>query len=146
LSHFDETHLLNYARALAICGTERSRGTLSRWTKDSRPEVRAAAFEALGHVGLDDDAAGHAIEALERDDDASVRAMAAFSLQGWEDGGDAAAHLARRLDDMWPVAIRAARSLQSSRAGRLELEARTSRPDIIGVLARQMLWQESARC
>jgi len=99
-------------------------------------------------VGLDDDAARRAIEALDvpGDADASVRAMAAYALHGWQDAGEAAAHLARHLDDAWPVAIRAARSLQSSPAGLIELEARTSRPDITGVLARQMLWHEGARC
>jgi hypothetical protein len=72
--------------------------------------------------------------------------MAAYALHGWEDGGQAAARLATHLDDVWPVAISAARSLQSSRAGLSELEKRTSLPDITGVLARQMLWQESTRC
>jgi hypothetical protein len=71
--------------------------------------------------------------------------MAAFALHGWDGPGDAAAHLAQHLGDAWPVAIRAARSLQSSPAGLSELAARTSRPDITGVLARQMLWQGSAR-
>jgi hypothetical protein len=145
LSHLDAAHRVNYARALAICGSERSRTTLVRWTQDPRADVRAAAFEALGHVGLDDEAARRAIEALECPE-TPVRAMAAYALHGWEDAGEAAAHLAQHLDDAWPVAISAARSLQSSRAGLRELEARTSMPDITGVLARQMLWQASPQC
>jgi HEAT repeat protein len=144
LSHVDATHRVNYARALAMCGTDRSRAALSLWTHDARTDVRAAAFEALGHVGLDADAARLAIEALESPEE-TVRAMAAYALHGWGGAGDAAAHLAQHLGDVWPVAIRAARSLQSSPAGLGELAARTSRPDLTGVLARQMLWQESAR-
>ena len=73
LSQVDAAHLVNYAQALAICGTRRSRPVLARWTHDARPEVRAAAFEALAHVGVDAEAASLAIEALESDDDAGPR-------------------------------------------------------------------------
>ena len=145
LSEADPAHRLNYTHALAICGTSRSRPVLCRWTRDSRVEVRAAAFEALAYVGLDDDAARVAIEGLESDDP-PVRAMAAFALRGWQGPGDAAARLARHLDDTWAVAVRAARTLQSmGQAGFVELQARASRPDLAGLLARQMLWQPGAR-
>ena len=78
VSHVDPANRLNYARALAICGTRQSLPVLTRWTQDARPEVRAAAFEALAHVGVDAEAASLAIEALESNDEA-VRAMAAHS-------------------------------------------------------------------
>ena len=145
LSEVDPTNRLNYAHALAISGTSRSRPVLCRWTRDPRVEVRAAAFEALAYVGLDDDAARVAVEGLESDDP-PVRAMAAYALRGWQGPGDAAARLAGHLDDTWAVAVRAARTLQSmGHAGFVELQARASRPDLAGLLARQMLWQPSAR-
>ena len=60
----------------------------------------------------------------------------------WQGYGNAAARLAPHLDDTWAVAVRAARTLQSmGPAGAVELQARASRPDIGGLLARQMLWQ-----
>ncbi len=139
LSDVDPAHLVNYAQALALCGSHRSRPALARWTHDARPEVRAAAFEALASVGLDADAASLAIEALEHQDE-GVRAAAAHALNGWTDSANAAAPLARRLDDAWPVAVRAAQSLRSmGREGILELEALASRSDLPGLLARQML-------
>ena len=146
LSRVDAAHLVNYAQALAICGTFRSRPVLARWTHDARPEVRAAAFEALAHVGVDAEAAGLAIEALESAD-APVRAMAAYALNGWTGSGDAAVHLGRHLDDAWLVAVRAARSLRSmGSAGTIELQARAARSDLAGLLARQMLSPMDARC
>jgi HEAT repeat protein len=141
LSDVDPANRHNYIQALAICGTARSRPVLCRWTRDPRLEVRATAFEALAYVGLDDESARVAIEGLESDEP-EVRAMAAFALRGWKGPGDAAARLAPHLDDTWAVAIRAARTLQSmGSAGAAELQARASRPDLGGLLARQMLWQ-----
>ena len=146
MSAVDTAHLVNYAHALAICGTRRSRPALARWTHDARPEVRAAAFEALAHVGVDAEAAGLAIEALESTDEA-VRAMAAHALNGWTGSGDAAVHLGRHLDDVWPVAVRAARSLRSmGSAGVFELQARASGGDLAGLLARQMVSPMGTRC
>jgi HEAT repeat protein len=144
LSEVDPANRLNYIHALAICGTARSRPVLCRWTRDTRLEVRATAFEALAYVGLDDEAARVAIEGLESDDP-PVRAMAAYALRGWEGPGNAAARLAPHLDDTWAVAVRAARTLQSmGAAGAAELQAHASRQDIGGLLARQMLWQAGA--
>jgi HEAT repeat protein len=144
-SAVDPAHRLNYSHALAICGTPRSRPVLCRWTHDPRVEVRAAAFEALAYVGLDDAAAREAIQGLESNDP-PVRAMAAYALRGWRGPGDAPARLARHLDDAWPVAVRAARTLQSmGRAGVVQLQKSASRPDLAGLLARQMLWQPGAR-
>jgi HEAT repeat protein len=140
-SAVDAANRLDYIHALAICGTTRSRPVLCRWTQDSRVEVRATAFEALGYVGLDDESARVAIEGLESEE-ATVRAMAAGALRGWRGTGDAAARLAPHLDDTWIVAVRAARTLQSmGPAGDVELQARASRQDLGGLLARQMLWQ-----
>jgi len=139
----DPVNRLNYARALIFCGTERSRAMLCRWTADTRAEVRVAAFEALAHVGLDEPAARLALEALEGRD-AAVRAMAAHALRGWTGPGDAASHLARHLGDSWPVAVRAARSLRAmGSVGLLELRTHSARSDMAGLLARQMLWEES---
>ena len=141
LANVDPAHRRNYARALTICGTARARPVLCAWTSDARGEVRAAAFEALAHVGLDPDSARRAIEALESDE-AAVREMAAYALRDWTADADAAAQLARHLDDTWTVAVRAARSLQSmGDAGIRELQASALRRDLVGVLARQMLWQ-----
>ena len=145
MSEVDAANRLNYIHALAICGTARSRPVLCRWTRDSRIDVRATAFEALAYVGLDDESARIAIEGLESEEP-RVRAMAAYALRGWQGPGDAAPRLAKHLDDSWAVAVRAARTLQSmGPAGAAELKACASRPDIGGLLARQMLWQPGAQ-
>src|SRR5437762_2979240 len=145
LSRADPEHRLNYAKALGICGTERSRPLLREWTADPRAPVRAAALEALAHVGLDEQVAPVVIAALDSDD-VAVRAMAASALRRWTGPGDGAARLARHLDDAWPVAISAARALLSmGGAGRLVLKAQAARTDLPGVLARQMLWEAEAR-
>src|SRR5262245_9480426 len=107
LADIDPVHRLDYARALAVCGSARARPTLCLWARDNRPEVQAAAFEALAGVGLDDDAAKVAIQALESEHEA-VREMAAFALGNWSGAGDAATCLARHLGDTWTVARRAA--------------------------------------
>jgi len=141
LSYVDAENRLNYARALAICGTGRSRPALCEWTADPRVEVRAAAFEALGHIGLDPSSASLAIGALDSGD-VAVRAMAAAALHDWTGDGHAARHLGQHLDDAWTVAVRAARSLQSMREpGLAELQVRAARQDLAGALARQMLWE-----
>ena len=143
LARLDPEHRLNYARALAICGTVRARPTLVEWMGDSRPEVRAAALEALRRVGLDPEAARLAVRALESPH-AAERANAAGALEGIGETG-LAEMLARRLDDdTWTVAVRAARTLRSLPDGRPQLEARAARgEDLPAVLARQMLWEAS---
>jgi HEAT repeat protein len=144
LAEVDPPHRVNYARALAVCGTVRSRIELCGWAHDARPEVRAAAFEALAHVGLDAAAATLAIEALESPE-TLVRAMAARALAGWTGAGDAPPRLGRHLEDVWPVAVSAARSLQSmGEPGLAELRACALRADLAGLLARQTLWQAGA--
>lgn len=140
LAHADAANRFTYTRALLFCGTDASRATLCEWTADPRAEVRAGAFEALAHVGVDENAARLAMTALESDV-VAVRAMAAAALHGWNADG-AAPRLARHLDDAWPVAVHAARSLRSMKdTGRIELEARAARTDLAGTLARQMLWE-----
>jgi len=144
LARVDPAHRLNYAKALTICGTERSRHMLCEWTADDREEVRAAAFEALARVGLDNRAAALAIAALESRD-VHERAMAAAALHGWTGAGDGATRLARHLGDAWPVAVRAAQALQSMGApGRAALQPYAAGTDQAGVLARQMLWEVEA--
>lgn len=144
LAAVDAEHRVNYAKALGICGTARSRPTLCEWTADARAPVRAAAFETLARIGLDDRAAALAIAALDSRD-VYERAMAAAALHGWTGAGEAPARLALHLGDKWPVAIRAARTLQSmGPAGWAELESCATRGDAAGVLARQMFWEAEA--
>jgi HEAT repeat protein len=107
--------------------------------------VRAAAFEGLAHVGLDEQAARLSIDALTCED-VPVRAMAAHALRHWATA-DAAAHLARHLDDEWPVAVQAATSLRAmNEAGLQVLQTQAARSDLAGLLARQMLWEAGMPC
>lgn len=142
LARIDPGHRLHYIRALALCGTSRSRPTLAEWTHDLRPEVQAAALEALAEIGLDDPSTTHAMACLQHHDP-SVRAMAAFALGGAISRPDVATQLARHLDDVWEVAVKAAQSLRSMRPHGLDtLRACSGRRGLSGVLARQMLWEE----
>jgi len=144
LARVDPAQRLHYAKALIICGSERSRPILCEWTTDDREPVRAAAFEALAHVGLDDRAAALAIAALESRD-VQERAMAAAALHGWSGAGDGPSRLARHLGDAWPVAVRSARALQSmGPVGRAALQPYAAGTDQAGALARQMLWEVEA--
>ena len=145
LASIDSRNRFNYARALGVCGTARSRALLSQWTKDVDVEVRIAAFDALARIGLDTGAASLAVRGLESED-TRERAAAAHALHGWTETGDAAASLARHLDDDWGVAFRAAQSLKSMKeSGAAALQAATSRPGLAGELARQALWELGAR-
>jgi HEAT repeat protein len=146
LAEIDAANRLSYARALRICGTAESRPILCRWTQDPRADVRAAAFDALARVGLDASSARLAIQGLESEE-IEVRTRAAYALRGWHGPGDAVPQLARHLDDAWPVAVQAARSLQTVRpSGVAALQAAASRSDLAGVLARQLLWEIADRC
>ena len=142
LAAVDQAHRTNYARALSICGSARSRPVLCEWARQGQAELQRAAIAALGRIGLDPPSAAVAVAALESDD-AAVRAAAAEALEGWT---GAARELGRHLDDAWPVALRAARSLRAMNAeGLAELESRSHRQDLSGALARQMLWEPGAR-
>jgi HEAT repeat protein len=144
LAGLDSEHRLHIAQALAICGTAQSRPTLSGWSEDPRSEVRTAALEALGQVGLDDIALQCTLLAL-ASDDSHVRAAAARTLRGCRETADVAAQLAPLLDDTWEVAVRAAESLQAmGPAGLFELQRRAQHPGVAGELARQKLWQPAA--
>ena len=146
IAEIDGANRLDYARALRICGTTRSLPMLARWTNDPDPDVRATAFEALGDIGLDEHTAPLAIAALEREN-TSVRAMAAFALRDSAGSDEVAVQLARHLEDRWPVAVRAAKALKSmGRPGVTALQAAASRSDLAGELARQTLWEISAKC
>jgi hypothetical protein len=146
LSTLDAAHRVAYARALGLCGTAASRELLCEWTTDGRPEVRAAAFDALARIGLDDRCVELVIRALDVDAPI-VRAAAAHALHGWTGAADVASHLARHLDDTWAVAVPAARTLQSMvPAGLGALRACAPRTDLAGLLARQMLWEAHAAC
>jgi HEAT repeat protein len=142
LASIDAGHRINYAKALSLCGSARSRQVLCAWVRDERVDVRAAALEALGRIGLDPPSAAVAMEALESTEP-TVRAEAATALAGWT---GAAPNLARHLDDTWRVALHAARSLRAmQREGWAELEARSHHQDLSGALARQMLWEVGTR-
>jgi HEAT repeat protein len=141
LAEIDADHRVDYARALAICGTARARPVLRRWTLDDRAEVRTGALSALARVGLDEDSALAALASLESDD-AHVRAAAARAFHGWRGSVDASEPLERHLDDAWTVAVPAARSLQSMGGGGLaRLTAKAAHPGLAGLLARQMIWE-----
>ena len=138
LARVDPDHRANYARALSICGSASARPSLCEWAQDRRADVRAAALEALGRIGLDEPSAVVAMATLD-DGDQAVRAAAAAALAGWT---GAAASLAPHLDDAWPVAWHAARSLRAMDGdGRAALEAWSHHPGLSGALARQMLWE-----
>jgi len=146
LARVDPLHRTHYIRALMACGSSRSREDLCWWTNDSQSDVQAAALEALAHVGLDGRSARRAITCLQHPDP-EVRAMAAFALNGWSRRPDATAALARHLDDVWTVAVRAAQSLRAAGPkGREALLAGVTLDGVAGQLARQMLWEEGVLC
>ena len=139
----DPNHAVNYAAALGLCGTALSRPALCRLTADPRNEVREAALDALGRVGVDELSAAHALAALDSADD-RVRAAAAGALSGWAGAGvESVSRLAGHLDDTWAVATRAAHTLRSmGAAGVGALEARAAGQDSAGDLARYVLWHQ----
>jgi HEAT repeat protein len=142
LAAIDRTRRANYARALAVCGTEASRPALREWARDRNPLVRAAAFEALGRVGLDEAAAQLALDGLDDIEDV-VRRAAVRALRGWRGGSESVGRLALHLTDSWTVAVAAAECLRSMGApGLAALKVSAERPDLAGVLARQMLWED----
>lgn len=115
--------------------------TLVGWCGHARPDVRVAALEALGAIGVDDRSYYHVLRALDDEVD-EVRAMAAWAL-GRSGREDAASYLGAKLTDQWIVAAQSARALrQLGAAGRRELEAAAAGDR--AEMAQQMLWECSA--
>lgn len=113
---------------------------LIRWTGDSNPALRAAAFRAIGILGPDERAYYHALKAL-GDDDADVRAMAARAL-GRSGLGAAVPYLSAQLDNEWKVAVEAALSLRAlGPLGFAALESRAAGEGDAADLAKHVLWE-----
>jgi hypothetical protein len=129
------------AELLGSLGAASALDELLAWVGDERPAVRAAVWQAIGQIGVDDRAYYHLLRGL-NDAAEPVRAAAAWAL-GRSGRQDAAVYLAGRLDDEWLVAAQTARALRAlGPAGRRELEeaARSRNSE----LARQMLWESGA--
>ena len=97
------------AEVLALVGGAGARAPLLEWTSDDDARVRAAAWRAVGAIGVGDRAAYHALRAL-GDSDPRVRAHAAQAL-GRTGRADVVPYLASHLDDEWEVAAQGARAL-----------------------------------
>lgn len=140
-AHPDCTRVV--ADMLGQIGTVDAIDPLLEWCADARPEVRAAALNALGSRGLDDRGYYFALKAL-GDVDPDARAMAARAL-GRSRREDAVTYLAARLDDEWLPAAQAAAALrQLGDPGRVALQSRADDEGQAGDLARQMLWTAPA--
>lgn len=147
--------LLGYVRAhprdtalaidvLGLTGATGARSQLLSWTGAEDPAVRVAALRAIGSIGLDDRGFYYALRGLE-DPVAEVRSMAARAL-GRSGRAAAVRYLAARLDDDWIVAAHAATGLRRlGRDGAGALRDHADDPGQSGVLARQMLWELTAR-
>lgn len=135
------THTAMRASIAGILGSIGAAGALDQlldWSGDERPEVRAAIWQAVGTIGVDERAYYHLLRGLNDSADV-VRAAAAWAL-GRSGRQDAAVYLAGRLDDEWIVAAQTARALRAlGAAGRRELEDAASARG--SELARQMLWE-----
>ena len=135
------THVSARASVAEILGSIGAAGALDQlidWSGDERPDVRAAIWQAVGSIGVDDRAYYYLLRGLNDSSDI-VRAAAAWAL-GRSGRQDAAVYLAGRLDDEWIVAAQTARALRAlGAAGRRELEQAASVKG--SELARQMLWE-----
>jgi len=136
--------LATVAELIGFTGAANAHDDLLAWSSHGDPQVRAAALQALGSLGLDDRAYYYVLRALGDASDA-VRAMAARAL-GRSRRADAAPYLAQHLGDEWIVAAHAATALRMlGPSGERELSARQEAPGLAGVLARQMLWERRSR-
>jgi len=136
--------LATVAELLGFTNASGAADDLLAWSSHDDPGVRAAALQAIGSLGLDDRAYYYTLRAL-GDTTSEVRAMAARAL-GRSRRRDAAPYLAERLGDEWLVAAHAATALRMlGPAGERELHARKDAPGLAGVLARQMLWEQTSR-
>lgn len=113
---------------------------LITWMSDEDAQVRAAAVEAAGTLGIDDRAHYYVLRALQ-DDAPAVRAMAARALSRSPRAGTAR-YLEPQLDDAWDVAVQSAVALKRlGREGLEVLQRRAAGGDQAARLAGQMLWQ-----
>jgi HEAT repeat protein len=131
------------AEVLALVGGTGARLTLMEWTADDDALVRAAAWRAIGLIGMDERAAYHALRAL-GDVDPRVRAQAAQAL-GRTGRTDFVPYLRSHLDDEWEVAAQGARALSRlGDEGRAALQAREhSGAGGHGLeLAKHFLWEQ----
>ncbi len=128
----------------AICGSAAADDVLRLCDHESAA-VRAAAFNVLGTVGLDDTTFYYALKSL-GDDDAGVRAMAARAL-GRSGREDAAPYLGERLQEPdWAVAAESAKALLGLGAAGADMLAAAAGGDgQAAALAKQMLWERQAR-
>jgi HEAT repeat protein len=132
---------MSVAELLGSIGAAGAIDALVEWSSDERAEVRAAVWQAVGTIGVDDRAYYHVLRAL-NDQSEQVRAAAAWAL-GRSGRQDAAPYLAGRLNDEWIVAAHTARALRAlGPAGRRALEHAASAES--SELARQMLWEYTA--
>jgi HEAT repeat protein len=131
------------ATVLSYVGGALAAPRLIEWARTGDTPTRAAAWNALATIGLDDRTFYHALKALQ-DDEPQVRAAAARALSR-SGRADAAPGLAARLDDEWDVAAQAARALMRlDDTGKAALRARLERgPGLGHDLAHQMLWEGS---
>lgn len=133
------------ATILSFVGGAAARDPLLQWATAAQPETRAAAWRALGAIGLDERAFYHALKGL-GDPQMAVRAAVARALAR-SGRGDASSHLAGHLDDEWEVAAQAARALiKLGPDGHAALTARVERgPGLGHDLAEQVLWEGGHR-
>jgi HEAT repeat protein len=133
------------ATILSLVGGAAARDPLLQWAGAADAVTRAAAWQALSAIGLDERAFYHALKAL-GDDHAAVRAASARALAR-TGRGDAAPHLAGHLDDEWEVAAQSARALARLGAdGHGALADRVARgPGLGHDLAQQVLWESGHR-
>ena len=128
----------------AICGSSAAEQVLAFCDHDAAA-IRAAAFNVLGTIGLDDTNFYYALKAL-GDAEPGVRAMAARAL-GRSGRDDAASYLGELLNETdWTVAAASARALLGlGAAGAATLAASASGDGQAAALAKQMLWEQQAR-
>jgi HEAT repeat protein len=132
------------AQLLGVIADPAAITALARWMEDERPQVRAASMQALGLVGVDQRTYYHALRALSSDNDADVRAMAAWAL-GRSGRREAAPYLAKRLHDDWIVAAHSATALRAlGAAGITVLRGVADDKGVAGDLARQILFDVRA--
>jgi hypothetical protein len=140
-----ETDRATVATVLSFVGGAGASEALLQWSSAADAGTRAAAWTAIGSIGLDERAFYHAVSALNAGEP-EVRAAAARALAR-SGRSDAASQLAGRLDDEWEVASQSARALaRLGEPGMAALRNRVDRGEGLGHdLARQVLWESGQR-